>query len=98
VVVLPPAEQATISPPVDSGAAVRLDGIGICLLGGEAPGRFYNDWWCEQAGAADKLPKLNPQRAGLGAARIGQTVYVVGGYGATFQGTTLVEAYTPPPR
>jgi actin-like ATPase involved in cell morphogenesis len=90
-------EAAPITPPVDSAAAVRLDHIGMCLLGGETPGRLYNDWWCDESGATAQLPKLNPQRAGLGAARIGQTVYVVGGYGATFQGTTLVEAYTPRP-
>ena len=90
-------QQAPITPPVDSAAAVRLDGVGMCLVGGEATGRGYNDWWCDQSGAAEKLPKLDPQRAGLGAARIGQTVYVVGGYGRTFQGSTLVEAFTPPP-
>jgi actin-like ATPase involved in cell morphogenesis len=86
-----------IDPPVDSTAAVRLDGIGMCLIGGESPQRTYNDWWCDQAGVAATLPKLDPQRAGLGAARIGQTVYVVGGYGRTFQGTNRVESFTAPP-
>jgi actin-like ATPase involved in cell morphogenesis len=86
----------TIDPPVDSSAAVRLDGIGMCLVGGESPGRTYNDWWCEQPGVAETLPKLDPQRAGMGVARIGRTVYVVGGYGKAFQGTNRVEAFTAP--
>jgi hypothetical protein len=37
-----------------------------------------------------------PSRAGLGAARIGSTVYVVGGYGTGFVGTNRLEVYTPP--
>jgi actin-like ATPase involved in cell morphogenesis len=91
-----PPGRVTIDPPVDSSAAVRLDGIGMCLVGGESPGRTYNDWWCEQPGVAETLPKLDPQRAGMGLARIGQTVYVVGGYGKAFQGTNRVEAFTAP--
>jgi hypothetical protein len=90
------AVPTKIDPPVDSSAAVRLDGIGMCLIGGESPRRTYNDWWCDQPGVAAGLPKLDPQRAGLGAARIGRTVYVVGGYGKTFQGTNRVEAFTTP--
>ena len=93
-----PAEppSARIDPPVDSSVAVRLDGIGMCLIGGESPNKRYNDWWCDQTGVAATLPKLDPQRAGLGAARIGRTVYVVGGYGATFQGTNRLESFTAP--
>ena len=90
------AVPTTIDPPVDSSAAVRLDGIGMCLIGGETPGRAYNDWWCDQPGVAAGLPKLDPQRAGLGAARIGKTVYVVGGYGKNFQGTERVESFSTP--
>ena len=88
--------DVTIDPPVDSSAAVRLDGIGMCLVGGEIPERRYNDWWCDRPGVAATLPKLAPQRAGMGVARIGDTMYVVGGYGATFQGTNSLEAFTPP--
>jgi len=93
-----PAEPPSvrIDPPVDSSVAVRLDGIGMCLIGGESPNRRYNDWWCDQTGVAATLPKLDPQRAGLGAARIGRTVYVVGGYGPTFQGTNRLESFTAP--
>jgi len=90
----PPA--AHVDPPVDSSTAVRLDGVGMCLIGGETPGKRFNDWWCDSAGVAATLPKLNPQRAGLGSARIGRTVYVVGGYGANFQGLSNLESFTVP--
>lgn len=95
VMPVPASRAAPIDPPVDSSAAVQLSGYGICLVGGEAPDRRYSDWWCEQSGVAQTLPKLEPQRAGLGVAKIGNTIYVVGGYGATFQGTNRVEALTP---
>jgi molecular chaperone DnaK (HSP70) len=91
-----PATAATIDPPTDSAAAVFVDGSGMCLVGGKSPGNVFQSWWCDQPGGAAKLPKLSPPRAGLGAARIGRTVYIVGGYSATVQGTTIVEAYTPP--
>ncbi len=96
--VVPPAagREAPIDPPTDSAAAVFVDGSGMCLVGGKSPGNVFQSWWCDQPGGAAKLPKLNPPRAGLGAARIGRTVYIVGGYSATVQGTTMVEAYTPP--
>ena len=96
--VVPPAagRGAPIDPPTDSAAAVFVDGSGMCLVGGKSPGNVFQSWWCDQPGGAAKLPKLNPPRAGLGAARIGRTVYIVGGYSATVQGTTMVEAYTPP--
>ncbi len=93
----PPGGQAPIDPPTDSGAAVFVDGSGMCLVGGKSPGNVFQSWWCNQPGGAAKLPKLSPPRAGLGAARIGRTVYIVGGYSATVQGTTMVESYTPPP-
>jgi hypothetical protein len=96
--VVPPApgREAPVDPPTDSGAGVFVDGSGMCLVGGKSPGNVFRSWWCDQPGGAAKLPALNPPRAGLGAARIGRTVYVVGGYSATVQGTTMVESYTPP--
>jgi actin-like ATPase involved in cell morphogenesis len=96
--VVPPApgREAPVDPPTDSGAAVFVDGSGMCLVGGKSPGNVFRSWWCDQPGGAAKLPALNPPRAGLGAARIGRTIYIVGGYSATVQGTTLVESYTPP--
>ncbi len=94
LVTQPPANQVTIDPSVDSAAAVRVEGYGRCLVGGETP-NSYNDWWCDQPGAAAQLPKLNPQRAGLGAAMVGKTIYVVGGYGSGFEGTDRLEAFTP---
>jgi Hsp70 protein/Kelch motif len=96
----PLPDKEEIDPPVDSAAAIRMDGIGLCLIGGQNPSGF-NDWWCQQKGMAERLPKLVPQRAGLGVGRIGDTLYVVGGYGRTadgqpFEGTNRIESYTPP--
>jgi Kelch motif len=90
------SENAVVDPPRDSAAAVRIDGIGNCLIGGQLTSNQWADWWCDQPNAAASLPKLDPQRAGLGAARIGRTIYVVGGYGARFDGTNRLEAFTPP--
>jgi actin-like ATPase involved in cell morphogenesis len=89
------AADTGVDPPVDSAAAVRNDRIGICLVGGQTATGFA-DWWCDQPGRAARLPKLDPPRAGAGAASIGGTVYVVGGYGKAFDGTNRVEAFTPP--
>jgi actin-like ATPase involved in cell morphogenesis len=91
-----PGAQAPIDPPTDSGAAVFVDGSGMCLVGGKSQGNQFQSWWCDQPRAAAKLPRLDPPRAGLGVAKIGRTVYLVGGYTAAAQGTTQVEAYTPP--
>jgi hypothetical protein len=96
VVPAAPGAQAPIDPPTDSGAAVLVDGSGMCLVGGKSQGNQFQSWWCDQPRAAAKLPRLDPPRAGLGAAKIGRTVYIVGGYTAAAQGTTQVEAYTPP--
>ena len=84
-----------VDPPVHGGAAVRLAGIGTCLVGGET-GQGYSDWWCDTPSATATQPRLDPQRAGLGSALIGRTVYVVGGHGAGFQGLNRLEAFTAP--
>jgi hypothetical protein len=88
------AAGAVVDPAVDSAAAVRNDRIGSCLVGGQT-GNGFADWWCDRPGAAARLPKLDPPRAGTGAASIGGTVYVVGGYGKAFAGTNRVDAFTP---
>lgn len=85
----------TISPARIAGAAVMIDGAGLCVLGGQINADNFASWWCEQSGAADRLPKLSPPRAGLGLATIGKTTYVVGGYGSNFQGTAEFLAYSP---
>lgn len=91
-----PASAAdTISPPVVSTVAVLLESYDVCLVGGEMPGRRCTDWWCEQPGVASRLPASKPQRVGLPGPRIGNTIYVVGGYGATFQGSNRVGSMTP---
>ncbi|GIJ43231.1 hypothetical protein Val02_01170 [Virgisporangium aliadipatigenens] len=93
-----PAASGTstvVDPPVHGAGGVRLDGIGVCVVGGERNGGAFGDWWCERPGAAAALPKLDPPRAGLGAARVGNTVYVVGGYGPGFTGSSRVESFTP---
>jgi actin-like ATPase involved in cell morphogenesis len=87
--------STVVDPPVHSAGGVRLDGVGVCVVGGERNGGAFNDWWCEREGAAASLPRLDPPRAGLGVARIGTTVYVVGGYGPGFTGTNRMESFTP---
>ena len=87
--------ELTISPPRKAAGAMQIDGIGLCLLGGQIDADTYADWWCDQPGEEAKLPILNPARAGLGTATIGKTIYVVGGYGKGFQGTSSFEAFTP---
>ena len=91
---LPPTELE-VAPAVDSAAALRLDGGGPCLLGGQTPEGF-NGWWCEDPSAARRLPVLRPARAGLGVARVGETIYVVGGYGRGDDGMRRVEALDLP--
>jgi actin-like ATPase involved in cell morphogenesis len=86
-------ESSLTAPAVDGGIAIRLNGA-TCELGGRGVGQGpYSGWWCDQAGVADSLPKLDPPRAGLGIGLIDNTVYVVGGYGSSFDGTDRVEAF-----
>ncbi len=87
-------QPAAVNPPVNGAAAVRVEGSGRCLVGGQTASG-YGDWWCDQPGGAAKLPKLVPPRAGLGAAVVGTTVYVVGGSGGGFEGSSLVQSFTP---
>ncbi len=92
-----------LDPPIDSAAGIYVPGSGVCLVGGQTPGG-YSDWWCEERGLSERLPALDPQRGSLAAAVIDRTVYVVGGYGKTkngtakdgFVGTSRLEAFTFP--
>lgn len=93
-----PVPWSTVIAPGRMGAAaVQINDVGLCLLGGQVGTDKFADWWCANAGAASRLPRLEPPRAGLGAATIGKTIYVVGGYGQDFQGTSRFEALTPTP-
>jgi hypothetical protein len=88
----------TIDPPIDSGAGVYVPDSGICVVGGQTPNGGFNDWWCWEAGLAQKLPALNPQRGGLAAAVIDRTIYVVGGYGRGFSSLSRLDTLTVPAR
>ena len=89
------ASPTPLANAIDSGVALSTPGGGKCVLGGQTPGGF-NGWTCDNAAYAATLPPLNPARAGIGAAVIGRTIYVVGGYNDQFDGTTQVEALTLP--
>ncbi|MEO6792162.1 MAG: Hsp70 family protein [Ornithinibacter sp.] len=82
---------------IDSAAAMNVPTGGKCVLGGQTLGG-YNGWTCDNAAYAIQLPTLDPPRAGMGAAVIGRTIYVVGGYNEQFNGTNRVEALTLPDR
>jgi hypothetical protein len=90
--------RRVLEPPIDSAAGAYVEGSGVCLVGGQTPNGGFNDWWCEERGLAARLPALDPQRASLGAAMIGRTLYVVGGYGNGFFDLNRLEAITFPPR
>ena len=88
-----PASTRRLPTAIDSAAAMYIQGGGKCLLGGQTP-TGYNGWWCDNTAYARFLPPLSPVRAGIGAAILGRTIYVVGGYDDQFNGTTRVEALT----
>jgi N-acetylneuraminic acid mutarotase len=73
------ASPLRLPEPRDAPSAVLLEGYGLCVLGGHDGDKVY-DWWCEQAGVAERMPKLAVPRAGMAVATGGNTVYVVGGY------------------
>ena len=74
---------------VQGSAAVGV-GSAFCMIGGQTPTGFSGRVQCE--GPNPTVPGLDPPRAGLGAAVLGPTVYVIGGYDANDQGTRTVEA------
>jgi CHAT domain/Kelch motif len=74
---------------VQGPAAVGV-GSAFCMIGGQTPTGFSGRVQCE--GPNVTVPSLDRPRAGLGAAVLGTTVYVIGGYDANDQGTRTVEA------
>jgi Kelch motif protein len=89
---------AAVDPPREAASAVMIEGVGLCLLGGQFNDQYF-DWWCDRPGAVDRLPKLELPRAGMGVGAIGKTVYAVGGYNASraINGTNRLDAFTPTP-
>jgi hypothetical protein len=81
--------------PVAGAAAVWWPGAGICVLGGQTETGFSRAVSCLDSAAR---PELNSARAGLGAAVVGGSVYVVGGYDAGLHGSSTVEAEATGPR
>ncbi|MEV4139506.1 Hsp70 family protein [Dactylosporangium sp. NPDC049742] len=81
--------------PREGASAVRLEGTGLCVLGGNNLDEVY-DWWCLKDGVAERLPKLAVPRAGMAVATTGNTVYAVGGYNTAknSHGTTDAERFT----
>ena len=77
--------------PVAGAAAVWWPGAGICVLGGQIEAGFSRAVSCLGGTATRAPPELNSGRAGLGAAVVGESVYVVGGYDAGHHGSSSVE-------
>lgn len=76
---------------VQGAAGVWWPSDGVCLIGGEAATGWSGQVKCLAVRA--HLPPLPAPRAGLGAAVIGNTVFVAGGYDAGHQGTRTVESF-----
>jgi hypothetical protein len=87
----------TVDPPREGAAAIKIQGVGICLIGGQSTDA-YLQWWCENDAMVARLPKLDTPRAGMAAAVNGKTLYVVGGYNESPEvassGTNRVQRFT----
>ncbi|GAA1512717.1 hypothetical protein GCM10009827_028780 [Dactylosporangium maewongense] len=81
--------------PRQGASAVRLEGFGLCVLGGNNDEKVFQ-WWCQQDGVAERLPELAVPRAGMAVTTSGNTVYAVGGYNTAknSNGTTAAERFT----
>jgi hypothetical protein len=85
--------------PVHAAAGVWWPDAGPCVIGGQVPDGFLTRVEClQKQGRVAELPPLGTPRAGLGAAILGRTCYLVGGYGPGSNGTNVVEAFTLPER
>ncbi len=88
-------DQLRLPEPREGASAVRLEGYGLCVLGGHNGDEVYQ-WWCQTDGVADRLPKLAVPRAGMAVTTAGNTVYAVGGYSTAKKsnGSTDAERFT----
>ena len=82
--------------PVAGPAAVYWPGVGPCVIGGQVPDGFSADVVCQTPAPSTETPALTSPRAGLGAAVIDGSVYVVGGYDGGHHGSTTVEVLPAP--
>jgi hypothetical protein len=79
--------------PVAGAGAVWWPDAGVCLLGGQIEHGFTSDVSCLNDSANAAPATLSWARAGLGAAVIGPSVFVVGGYSPGSHGTAVVEGF-----
>ncbi len=77
-------------PKIRAAAAVWLPDLGVCLFGGATPS--VTDRVQCQRKAPPPLPNLLSPRAGVGAAVLDGTVYVVGGFGGPDVGLSRMDA------
>ncbi|UWP85013.1 Hsp70 family protein [Dactylosporangium fulvum] len=82
--------------PREGAAAVKIEGVGLCVLGGHNGSEVY-DWWCEDQSKTPLLPKLTMPRAGMALATGRGSIFVIGGYSPAEQlrGTNTAEMFTP---
>jgi hypothetical protein len=90
------AKAQSVSPggrvsPVQGPAAVWWPGQGVCMIGGQGSDGFSGRVECLDPRA--RVPALSVPRAGLGAAVVGSTVIVAGGYDAGHHGLRTVEGF-----
>jgi N-acetylneuraminic acid mutarotase len=76
--------------PVQAPAAVWRADVGVCLLGGRREKALTADVTCDRTAADRRWPALPVAVAGAGAALLGDTVFVVGGFTSKETGTEVV--------
>ncbi|WP_433218809.1 Hsp70 family protein [Dactylosporangium sp. CS-047395] len=88
-------EHPKLDHPREGAAAMMIDGIGLCVLGGNNGQEVY-DWWCEDGSKTSTLPTQELPRAGQAVAASDGVVYTVGGYSTArkLDGSFDVQAFT----
>ncbi|MET7396023.1 Hsp70 family protein [Dactylosporangium sp. NPDC005572] len=93
----PKGTDLKLDHPREGPAGVNIQGIGLCVLGGNNGNTEYFDWWCQDASKTPLLPKLQMPRSGIALATAGGAVYAIGGYNGAknLHGTSTVEVFRP---
>ncbi|WP_238011117.1 Hsp70 family protein [Dactylosporangium sp. AC04546] len=93
----PKGTDLKLDHPREGPAGVNIQGIGLCVLGGNKGNDEYFDWWCQDASKTPLLPQLEMPRSGIALATSAGAVYAIGGYNGAknLHGTSTVEVFRP---
>ncbi|MFB9176685.1 Hsp70 family protein [Dactylosporangium sucinum] len=93
----PKGTDLKLDHPREGPAGVNIQGIGLCVLGGNNGNTEFFDWWCQDPSKTPLLPKLAMPRSGIALATSGGAVYAIGGYNTpqNLHGTSTVEVFRP---